>query len=258
MNNLERAEKILGKHYVLNGVVPRIVMLDILVEQLDEAVAEAVEKAFGEANQFIRKDYHDQAVEKAVREALEERFGKEDYKDSFQFSITGMEIEKARREGFASAVDKAAEIAEHATAEHGCYLLDNCHERNLLSVEGWIAERIRSLKASSLRAEEKRACSKYQAEISKLKAELESVIKNQQWHTVNDTKVMAQICEDRDLWKMRSDDAEKEIVRITSRAAKYREALEKMVSPETDWENGEIGVGNTFRAIAQEALKEQA
>lgn len=38
--------------------------------RIDEAAADAVKKAFGEANQFIRKDYHDQAVEKAVREAV--------------------------------------------------------------------------------------------------------------------------------------------------------------------------------------------
>lgn len=33
------------------------------------------------------------------------------------------------------------------------------------------------------------------------------------------------------------------------------EALEKCNSPETDWENGEIGVGNIFRHITKEALR---
>lgn len=33
------------------------------------------------------------------------------------------------------------------------------------------------------------------------------------------------------------------------------EALEECNSPETDWENGEIGVGNTFRHITKDALR---
>lgn len=32
------------------------------------------------------------------------------------------------------------------------------------------------------------------------------------------------------------------------------EALEKCNSPETDWENGEIGVGNKFRTITRNAM----
>ena len=44
---------------------------------------------------------------------------------------------------------------------------------------------------------------------------------------------------------------------LKARLTKYQTALRRMISEETDWENGEIGVGNVFRAIARAALDEQ-
>lgn len=119
MTNQERAEKIAELFPLeLDGEFCQDVLRDIS-SQLDEAVADAVREA----------------VESFIHDAMEEdprlRFFREKYK----------------AQGFALAKEKAAGIAEHATAEHGCYLLDNCNEPNLLSVEGWIAERIRTLEA---------------------------------------------------------------------------------------------------------------
>jgi hypothetical protein len=44
-------------------------------------------------------------------------------------------------------------------------------------------------------------------------------------------------------------------VTLRAEAVRLREVLEKMLSPETDWENGETGVGHTFRLIARKALE---
>ena len=41
---------------------------------------------------------------------------------------------------------------------------------------------------------------------------------------------------------------------IAAKHQRMEEALKRMNSEETDWENGEIGVGHRFRAIAKEAL----
>jgi hypothetical protein len=42
---------------------------------------------------------------------------------------------------------------------------------------------------------------------------------------------------------------------ITKKITVLEMALQKMLSPEMDWENGAIGVGNDFRRIAREALE---
>jgi hypothetical protein len=51
-------------------------------------------------------------------------------------------------------------------------------------------------------------------------------------------------------WRKRCEEAE---LRLKD-AEKVVEALKKMLSEETDWEDGEVGVGHHFRAIASSAL----
>lgn len=57
---------------------------------------------------------------------------------------------------------------------------------------------------------------------------------------------------------MADDFIKNELDRVTwkSKAEKLAEAFRKMLSPEMDWENGEIGVGSNFRQIAKAALAE--
>lgn len=87
---------------------------------------------------------------------------------------------------------------------------------------------------------EKFECNKALKEVERLKAELE--LKEKERCANVDYGIA--VTNDRDAWK--------------ARAEKLAEALRKMISPETDWENGAIGVGNTFRYIAREALADYA
>ena len=48
------------------------------------------------------------------------------------------------------------------------------------------------------------------------------------------------------------------LIAAARRAERYGAALNRMLSPETDWPNGATGVGYTFRSIARAALKEPA
>ena len=51
------------------------------------------------------------------------------------------------------------------------------------------------------------------------------------------------------------EELEAKLTTLTSVLRMAEEAFEKMISPETDWDNGEVGVGYRFRGIAQEALE---
>lgn len=61
------------------------------------------------------------------------------------------------------------------------------------------------------------------------------------------------------------DSAADEIERLTKRVAeleadtkRYRSVLERMLSVEFDWNDGEIGVGHKFRNAAREAIAREA
>lgn len=57
----------------------------------------------------------------------------------------GEAVEIARAEGFAAAREMAAKIADEAYLNHAIYLMDNVKDRNLRSVEGFIADKIRAM-----------------------------------------------------------------------------------------------------------------
>lgn len=69
MTPIERAEKIAAMMREQGGLL----LVSDIAAQIRAAVEEALEKSFGEAAQFIRKDYHDQAISrtKARLEAAE-------------------------------------------------------------------------------------------------------------------------------------------------------------------------------------------
>lgn len=54
------------------------------------------------------------------------------------------------------------------------------------------------------------------------------------------------------------DEVEAERDRLAAQVETLRSAMERMLSPDLDWDNGEVGVGHTFRYIARKALAQAA